>query len=87
MNFLLATLARRAIEIRRVARHVLLEAASDLSRQAPYLTSVGSVVGIATVIAISKLFPAGAWTAQRSVRYDAMKSANSRRRQRCRAKR
>jgi hypothetical protein len=47
MSVLLATLAQRTTELRRMARLL----------SAPYLTSAGGVVGITAAIAVSKLSP------------------------------
>jgi Stage II sporulation protein E (SpoIIE) len=54
MGILLATLAQRTTEFRRMARLISAGALCDFQKQAMYLGSAGGVVGIAAAIAMSK---------------------------------
>jgi hypothetical protein len=55
ISILPVTLAQRMTELRRMARLVSADALCDLRRLAPYMTSAGSVFGIAVAVATSKL--------------------------------
>ncbi len=55
LSVLPVTLAQRMTELRSLARLISTETSWHLLKQAPYLASAGSVVGIAAAIAVSKL--------------------------------
>ena len=58
MSLLLATFAQRATDLRRVARFASTEALWNLGMRAPYLTSLGGVVGLAAAAAVSRVLSA-----------------------------